>query len=60
MARKRAGHGGDRAAQPSAAPSARPAADVPAEAERAALITFIRALARDAARADHAETPQDD
>jgi hypothetical protein len=31
-----------------------------ADAERAALTAFIRALARDAARADHAETPRDD
>ncbi|ETX12880.1 hypothetical protein OCH239_15580 [Roseivivax halodurans JCM 10272] len=60
MARKRAEHGRDRPAQRPAAPAVTPAAGIRADAERAALVAFIRALARDAARADHAETPQDE
>ncbi|KAA8606750.1 hypothetical protein AL037_19960 [Salipiger aestuarii] len=60
MARKRADHGMDKLAQRRAAPSVTPAAGIRADAARAELVALIRALARDAARADDAEAPQDD
>ncbi|PTV93205.1 hypothetical protein C8J27_1233 [Rhodobacter aestuarii] len=52
MARKRTERGKDRAAQF----PVRPTVGTPREGDYALLLAFLRALAREAARADHADT----